>query len=137
MTVWSARMKSEGKFFSTFACICVEKDGSPAPGCHGCYDWLTADLIWTLDDWVRANPTNWFGFSNIWCDTPDGWQRDSGYARCETAEQLLDFLILAGGDFSLTYFEPAGDEWRFTQRHLSRPLELTKCKVFYTIDRGG
>lgn len=126
-----------GKSFSTFACVCKERDGTPSPLCNGCFSWQRADLVWEIDGWVKANPTQWFGLSNIWVDTPDGWQRDSGYARLEDGDAVVDFLMLAGQDFTLEYEPPSGDEWRFQQRHLSEPFMPSSCKVFYTSDRNS
>ena len=128
------------KLFSTFECTCVNDDGSPAAECDdSCYPWQRLDLEETLRDWVRANPSRWFGVSNLSVVLEDGVEiRDSGYVRCDSVEDLVDFLVLAGYAFSITYEAPFGDEWHFSQAPMSfdeDELDWQRCKVFYTISR--
>jgi hypothetical protein len=88
-----------------------------------------------MDGWVKANPTNWFGLSNIWVENKDGaFEQDSGYALLKDADDLLDFLIIASEECAIDYRKPVGDEWRFSHRIPSNQSG-TVSKAFYTSDR--
>jgi len=128
------------KLFSTFACTCVDEKGDPVKECDdSCYPWQRLDLEETLRDWVAANPSRWFGISNLSVVQEDGSKtRDSGYVRCEAVEDLVDFLVLAGYAFSIDYEAPVGNEWHFSQAPMpfdGDELDWQRCKVFYTISR--
>ncbi len=128
------------KLFSTFACTCVDEKGDSAKECDdSCYPWQRLDLEETLRDWVAANPSRWFGISNLSVVQEDGSKtRDSGYVRCDAVEDLVDFLVLASYSFSIDYGVPSGDEWHFSQLSLlsgEEPDDWQSCKVFYTISR--
>jgi len=124
------------KTVSTYECCCVDDAGAPAAECQNCWEWQRFDFVQTMDGWVKANPTAWFGLSNIYVEMPDGsFDKDSGSAKLRDADDLLDFLIIASDDCSLDYKEPVGDEWSFSQRIPSNP-SATVSKAFYSSDRS-
>ncbi len=128
-------MRDVVKTVSTYECCCVNDEGAPASICGGCWSWQRLDFIETMDGWVKANPTNWFGLSNIWVENKDGaFEQDSGYALLKDADDLLDFLIIASEECAIDYRKPVGDEWRFSHRIPSNQSG-TVSKAFYTSDR--
>lgn len=120
------------KLFSTFACDC-EGDNCT----NECWFWQRAELEHSLDDWVKANPSKWFGISNLCVESDSGvYVRDSGYAKFESASELVDFFVLASNVFSIRYGSPGGDEWQFEQMSLFEETgRYEKCKVFWASER--
>lgn len=96
------------------------------------------DLTETLRGWFAETTTGWFGFSNIIVEQPDGsFRRDSGYARLDRVDDVVDFMIAAGDDFTIRYGAPAGREWLFEQFSPYEDKGFVPCKVFHTVDMTG
>lgn len=124
---------------STYECDCLGDDRLPADKCLGnCWEWQILDLNETLRDWFSTTKSGWFGFSNIIVEQPDGsFARDSGYAKLDRVDDVLDFMIAAGDDFTIRYGAPDGVEWHFEQFSPYEDCGFQKCKVFHTVDMSG
>ena len=128
------------KFFSTNICDCVDDAGNEVDECLGtCWEWQRLDFDETIRDWWGQTETLWFGFSNLIVQMPDlTFTRDSGYGRIQFHDDLLDFMIHAGKDFSIRYEapEPGAKEFHFWQDSpnedgASDDYNWVPCKVFH------